>query len=82
MKYANIVFIQGEEANEPLELLAGKGEEAVFEYLQQWNYGDAPITESKEPPWGKHDRLFRKDQFVMAYNPTVGYIGLTEIIEQ
>ena len=37
MKYANIVFIQGEEANEPLELLAGKGEEAVVIIVPVWN---------------------------------------------
>jgi len=84
MKYSNIFFIQGEEANEVLDILNNKGEQAAFDQLQEWNYGESPVeTNNSEGfiPWGSNDRLFKVDNFVMSYNSGIPYIGLTEIIE-
>lgn len=39
MKYCRIVFLQGDEANEALEILDSDGAESVIEYLSQWDYG-------------------------------------------
>ena len=39
-KFQEIVFIQGEEAEEPLNLLDNEGESAALQYLAQWDYGE------------------------------------------
>ena len=36
MKYSEIVFLQGEEATEALEILEKEGENVAFQYLLQW----------------------------------------------
>lgn len=87
MKYTNIVFMQGEDANETLNILEELGEEATYNHLQQWNYGDAPIEENNSKyftPWGESDTLYEVKRnglhYVMSYNTRIGYIGLTEIM--
>lgn len=39
-KFQEIVFIQGEEAEEPLNILDSEGESAALQYLAQWDYGE------------------------------------------
>ena len=36
MKYKEIIFLQGEEATEVLEILEEEGENAAFQHLLQW----------------------------------------------
>ena len=78
MKYKEIVFMQGEEANEPLDLL-DEDEDKCLEYLLQWDYGEG--EEYEKEPWGAVDRLIKKGKYVINYNYHMEYIGLTEIIE-
>ena len=79
MKYKEIIFLQGEEATEPLEILEKEGENAAFQYLLQWDYGESPITEGNSP-FGSTDKLFYREHFIMCYNNKVGYIGLIEVV--
>ena len=82
MKYSNIIFLQGEEANEVINILEKQGEQKAFDYLQQWNYGESPIETNNNQdftPWGTNDRLYKIDNYVMSYNLGIPYIGLTEI---
>lgn len=88
MKYSNIVFLQDSEADEVLNILDEYGAQKAFEYLLQWDYGEHVIEEQKIDfygrdftPWGKNDRLFKKDNYVMTYNLSMGYIGLTKIFK-
>lgn len=74
-KYLQIVFIQGEEANEPLDMIEEKGEEETLEYLKQWQTGDEDQVTTKEDR-GLYDRTYEKDDYVMFWNPHIGYIGL------
>ena len=80
MKYRNIVFVQGEEAEKVLNILDKQGEEAALNYLLQWNYGDSPEEEREDQPWGNSDIIYKKDNFVMSYNEKIGYAGLIEVI--
>ena len=81
MKFAEVVFLQGDEALEPLAILDEKGEQAAIEYLKQWDYGDNPVIESKQWPWGMSDRNYKEGNYILSYNMGIGYISLIEIIE-
>lgn len=77
MIYHSIVFMQGDEATEPLEILDNKGAKAAIDYLAQWDYGTemehSPVT---EPPWGDSDHTEKRGSYVLSYNTHLGYIGL------
>ena len=73
--YENIVFIQGEEADEPLQILDEKGPDAALEYLKQWhNPGQHEGTE--ELGHGGDDEVYEKDGYIMSWNSGLNYIGL------
>jgi hypothetical protein len=74
-KYENIVFIQGEEANQPLEILSNQGEDAALDYLKQWHQPGSHEG-IDEPGHGTADKTYERDGYVMSWNPYIGYIGL------
>jgi hypothetical protein len=79
--YQEVVFMQGEEAREPLKVLEDQGEQAALEYLKQWDAGEGG-EESEEAPWGTSDTVYwneerhRDEDYVMSYNKGLEYIGL------
>ena len=82
MKYKEIVFIQGEEAYEPLNIIEEEGEgQEILDYLLQWDFGEAEEQETHIKPWGTDDALFRTGNYVISYNNSLNYIGLIEITE-
>lgn len=80
-KFQEIVFIQGEEAEEPLNILDNEGESAAFQYLAQWDYGENDGEIYDEIPAGSNDSTYREDCYIMNYNTSLGYIGLCKMIE-
>jgi len=75
-RYENVVFIQNEEADEPLRILNSQGEEAVIDYLSQWhNPGEHETSET--PGSGGSDSVYEKDGYILSYNEGLGYIGLS-----
>lgn len=81
-KYYEIVFMQGEEADEPLKILDNKGESAAIEYLADWDYGGEMEHTEVEAPWGPHDDTFEEDDYVLSYNDRLGYIGLVRKVKE
>jgi len=74
-KYESVVFMQGEEAEEPLRILNDEGEEAALTYLQQWHdHGHHMGSDSLNN--GSNDNTFEKDGYHMSWNPHLNYIGL------
>jgi len=74
-KYENVVFLQGDEAFDALERLDREGEDAALEYLKQWHY-PGEHEGSQEENHGTADKTYRKDGYIMSWNPSIGYIGL------
>ena len=76
----SIVFIQGDEADEPLGILSDNGEEAAIEYLAQWDYGDETQSAtgygSPDDCAGTHDTVYIVGNYALTYNLGLGYIGL------
>lgn len=74
-KYEDVVFLQGEEANEPLAILKSKGPKAALKYLIQWhNPGEHLGT--NELSNGSGDNTFEEGGYTMSWNPSLNYIGL------
>lgn len=82
-KYRSVVFIQGDESDQAFRELNMFGEEALFEYLMQWEYGDS-VTETSDIPWGTYDvtAFFSQGdvEYCVAYNWNLSYVSLTEVI--
>lgn len=80
MRYQRIVFMQGEEADEPLAILDNDGTEAAVEFLAQWDM--EPGEEFNEPASGDSDDVYETDDGLrLSWNTRLGYIGLERVIE-
>lgn len=75
--YGEVVFMQDDEATEALEAIEASGPEAAIEYLSDWDYGDySEVVNDYRERIGKSDKVFEGDQYVLAWNPGVGYVSL------
>ena len=74
-KYEDVVFLQGDDAFQPLEILDSKGADAALEYLKQWHY-PGEHQGSQELGHGSGDKTYEKDGYIMSWNSRLGYIGL------
>lgn len=74
-RFENVVFLQGEEADEPLKILDEKGEDDAIEYLKQWHNTGEHETNSKVGA-GASDYTYSKDGYLLIWNTRLGYIGL------
>ena len=77
--YQMVVFMQGEDASEAMEILNTKGESNAIDYLAQWGCGEGEINHFSAK--GTHDSQYiSKDNFVLTWNNALGYIGLERIV--
>ena len=74
-RYEQIVFMQGQEADHPLNILMQDGKDAAMDYLKQWHY-PGEHDGDKELGRGKLDKTYEKDGYIMSWNSSIGYIGL------
>ena len=87
MQYANIIFLQNEDAFSDFSGKDGTGYNGFFAastreqiaYLAQWGYGDSPFND--DAPYGSADHVIRHaidNQYVYALtvNRSMGYAGL------
>lgn len=82
-RWVNVVFLQGTEADEVLELIDVQGVQAGIAHLAQWDFGDETTGAAfvngevyHELPAGQWDCTFEADGYVLTYNPQMGYVGL------
>ena len=74
--YASIVMVQSEEAVEVLNMLEDNPESAI-EYLAQWDMGsESEVDLYTKAPWGCHDEIFRKGNYIVSWNSAMGYAAL------
>lgn len=52
----------------------------LFNYLVQWDYGEYSSIMEREP-WGKADKVYFHNGYVLYYNYGLGYAGLDKIME-
>lgn len=74
-RYEEVVFLQGQEADEAMDILNNDGKDAAMEFLKQWHYPGEHMGRDT-PGHGNLDKKYEKDGYIMAWNPHLPYIGL------
>ncbi len=74
-RYEQIVFLQGQEADEAMDILNNDGEEATLQYLQQWHM-PGEHDGKNDLGHGTQDKTYEKDGYIMSWNPYLPYVGL------
>jgi hypothetical protein len=89
--YECIVFCQGDDADEPLDLLYNRHDtvsyhgptaesiDAAFSYLAQWDYGD-PAEQCADPASGAQDDVWEQGGYRLTAHLGLGYVGLERVI--
>lgn len=88
-KWRQIIFAQGQDAEEILESLYGQDTEdthrvAMLNKLMQWDdlEGEGEVWDSAKhgdrAPWGSKDKIYQVGKYVVAYNDNIPYVSLQE----
>lgn len=76
-QYQQIVFMQGDEALDALEILEQVGEQAAIDYLRLWESVEDTSEVSPISPAGDLDQVYEGENgYILNCNLRMGYIGL------
>lgn len=82
-RWISVVFLQGSEADDVLDLIDQAGTDAAIEHLAGFDYGEDTVQAAMEngyvydaPPTGATDRLAVRDVYTLTYNHALGHVGL------
>jgi hypothetical protein len=82
-RWISVVFLQGSEADEALELIDRDGTDATIKHLAGYDYGQETVDAAMENgyvydtlPIGTTDRVATSDVYTLTYNHSFGYVGL------
>jgi hypothetical protein len=82
-RWVTVVFLQGEEADQALDIIQTQGIDAAVEHLAQWDYGaetDSAAIANRDVhdaiPVGVLDRTADSGQYTLTYNPFMGHVAL------
>ena len=75
MAFQRIVFLQGDEAIEPINILNNEGKDAAINYLAQWDMGDRGEV-MDELAAGSSDSTYEAGDYLLSWNTGLEYIGL------
>ncbi len=82
-RWVSVVFLQGAEADEVLDLLDRDGADAAIEHLAGYDDGDDTVRAALEngyvydaPPTGMLDRTATRDVYTLVYSPSLGHLNL------
>jgi hypothetical protein len=85
-KWASIVYLSGDEAQEVFNIIDEEGEDAGARYLSGWDYGHESENDLSEgEPWGSRDFRFVSNidgmNYVVAGNKHLDYISLNRKVK-
>ena len=82
-RWISVVFLQGDEADEVLDLIDAQGVDAAFEYLAGYDYGDETVEAAianghvyDEPPTDLNSQRVDDDDYALIYSLALGHAGL------
>ena len=82
-QWISVVFLQGDEADEVLDLIDVQGTDAAIEHLTGYDYGGETVEAAianghvyDEPQAGATDRTATRDVYTLTYNASLGNVGL------
>ena len=83
VRWISVVFLQGSEAYEVLDLIDREGTDAAIEHLAGFDYGEETVQTAlengyvyDEPPTGALDKVATRDVYTLTYNPFLGHVSL------
>jgi hypothetical protein len=74
-RYEEVIYLQDHEADHALNILKQDGKDDAMDYLMQW-HEPGNHESSNELGTGTSDRIYKKNGYIMYWNPSLGYIGL------
>ena len=81
--WVSVVFLQGDDADEVLDLIDTHGTQAAVEYLSGWDYGKETTSAAtanhatyETIPAGTLDKVAEHGIYTLTYNPFMGHVGL------
>lgn len=82
-RWISVVFLQGEQADEALEVIEWDGTDAAIGHVAGYDYGEETVQAALENgyvydtvPTGATDRVATRDVYTLTYNHSFGYVGL------
>jgi hypothetical protein len=75
-----VIFLQGDNALEGLNIYNNEGVKGLFNYLVQWHYEGEHET-ADQLSAGSSDRTYKIDDYVLTVNTMIGYIGLEFLLK-
>ncbi len=82
-RWVSIVFLQGDEADTVLDLIARDGADAAIDHLAGYDFGEETTQAALEngyvydqPPAGALDRMAAKGEYILAYSPFLSHVSL------
>ena len=87
-RWVSVCFMQGEDAEEVLQMIDDEGIDAALGYVKNWDYGDETTQAALEnghvydhPPTGPLEHEVRDDNYVMTYSHSFGHVALYRLNE-
>ena len=82
-RWISVVFLDGSEADEVLDLIRREGTDAAIEHLAGFDFGEETTQAALEnvyvydtPPAGKLDSTATSEVYTLTYNPFMGHVSL------
>lgn len=82
-RWVTVVFLQGQEADQALDIIQAHGVDAAVEHLARWDYGaetDSAAALNGDVrdaiPAGVLDRTAESGEYTLTYNPFMGHVAL------
>jgi len=85
MKYTELFFVRGDDAEDYLIQIEVFGEESVVKYIID-DLEECDFEVSNTEPWGDMDTLYRTEvngvRYILWYSDRYGYVGLAKVEEE
>lgn len=82
-RWVSVVFLQGNEADQVLDIIDRDGADAAIEHLAGYDFGEETTQAALEngyvydqPPIGALDRTATSDVYTLTYSPFLGHVSL------
>lgn len=82
-RWISVVFLQGDEADQVLDIIDHEGTDAAIDHLAGYDFGEETTRAALEngyvydqPPTGALDRTATKDDYTLTYSPFLGHVSL------
>lgn len=86
--YVSVVFQQGDDVGETLNIIDENGPQAALEHLAQWDFGHETEEAAEayggfydEPPAGDDDRTYASGEYMMTYSHAHGHVELVRKLD-